>query len=196
MGAVPLPVPQPNGNSGERQRTNPISQEKSKRKSKSRLALADRRPSSTRHSKKGFSLAFPGPVPPSYNPPACRSNLSPSIPASAAAHRSTADRSKSNSPGATSPSWSCGLKFLDAANIKDLLALLRFVESPRDRIAGFRLMQLVPGFRPGGLEWARLWYEPHLDRIHEDAVRRCNDFIQLKQIASDATSGEAGAPLY
>ena len=31
-----------------------------------------------------------------------------------------------------------GLKFLDAAHIKDLLALLRFAENPRDRVAGFR----------------------------------------------------------
>ena len=28
-----------------------------------------------------------------------------------------------------------GLKFLDAAHIKDMLALLRFVENPRDRVA-------------------------------------------------------------
>jgi DNA helicase II / ATP-dependent DNA helicase PcrA len=41
-----------------------------------------------------------------------------------------------------------GLKFLDAAHIKDMLALLRFVENPRDRIAGFRLMQLMPGVGP------------------------------------------------
>ena len=38
-----------------------------------------------------------------------------------------------------------GLKFLDAAHVKDLLALLRFVENPRDRVAGFRLMHLIPG---------------------------------------------------
>src|SRR3981189_3022470 len=38
-----------------------------------------------------------------------------------------------------------GLKFLDAAHIKDMLALLRFVENPRDRVAGFRLMHLIPG---------------------------------------------------
>ena len=38
-----------------------------------------------------------------------------------------------------------GLKFLDAAHVKDMLALLRFVENPRDRVAGFRLMQLIPG---------------------------------------------------
>jgi DNA helicase-2/ATP-dependent DNA helicase PcrA len=40
-----------------------------------------------------------------------------------------------------------GLKFLDAAHIKDVLALLRFVENPRDRVAGFRLMHLIPGGR-------------------------------------------------
>ena len=30
----------------------------------------------------------------------------------------------------------------------------------------------------------RLWCEPHLDRIHEDAVVRRADLIQLEQIAS------------
>src|SRR5229473_2599148 len=157
-----------------------------------------------------------------------------------------------------------GLKFLDAAHIKDMLALLRFVENPRDRVAGFRLMQLLPGVGPtsaqrvldfiveaadplsevanapvpprvGSEDWsafvatigdlgtgragwpaelerARLWYELHLDRIHEDAVVRRADLIQLEQIASgypsrerflteltldppDATSDQAGVPL-
>jgi DNA helicase-2/ATP-dependent DNA helicase PcrA len=157
-----------------------------------------------------------------------------------------------------------GLKFLDSAHIKDMLALLRFVENARDRVAGFRLMQLLPGVGPtsaqrvldfmaeaadpiseigtapvpsrvGGEDWrafvatiedlrtgragwpaelerARLWYEPHLDRIHEDAVVRRADLIQLEQIASgypsrerflteltldppDATSDQAGVPL-
>ena len=154
-----------------------------------------------------------------------------------------------------------GLKFLDAAHIKDMLALLRFVENPRDRVAGFRLMHLIPGVGPASAqkvldymaagadpmaalrlapappragddwtdfigaiadirrsEWpadierARLWYEPHLDRIHEDAETRRADLIQLEQIASgypsrerflteltldppDATSDQAGVPL-
>lgn len=154
-----------------------------------------------------------------------------------------------------------GLKFLDAAHIKDMLALLRFVENPRDRVAGFRLMHLIPGVGPtsaqraldhiagaadpiaalahapapprAGEDWgtfiaavadlrtsnwpadlerARLWYEPHLDRIHEDAETRRADLIQLEQIASgypsrerflteltldppDATSDQAGVPL-
>src|SRR5438477_10087392 len=41
-----------------------------------------------------------------------------------------------------------GLKFLDTAHVRDILALLRFVENPRDGIAGFRLMQLIPGIGP------------------------------------------------
>jgi DNA helicase II / ATP-dependent DNA helicase PcrA len=157
-----------------------------------------------------------------------------------------------------------GLKFLDSAHIKDMLALLRFVENTRDRVAGFRLMQLLHGVGPtsaqrvldfmaeatdpiseianapvpsrvGGEDWsafvatiedlrkghagwpaemerARLWYEPHLDRIHEDANVRRADLIQLEQIACgypsrerflteltldppDATSDQAGVPL-
>src|SRR5712672_2730889 len=154
-----------------------------------------------------------------------------------------------------------GLKFLDTAHIKDMLALLRFVENPRDRVAGFRLLHLLPGVGPtsaqrvldhmleaadpiaalgnvpspprAGKDWrrfvdavadisrsdwpadlerARLWYEPHLERIHEDADTRRADLIQLEQIASgypsrerflteltldppDATSDQAGVPL-
>jgi DNA helicase II / ATP-dependent DNA helicase PcrA len=154
-----------------------------------------------------------------------------------------------------------GLKFLDAAHVKDVLALLRFVENPRDRVAGFRVLHLLPGIGPAsaqrildqmaeasdpihalchlpsppraGADWkafattvaelrysewpvdlerARLWYEPHLDRIHEEAETRKADLIQLEQIASgypsrerflteltldppDATSDQAGVPL-
>jgi ATP-dependent DNA helicase UvrD/PcrA len=156
-----------------------------------------------------------------------------------------------------------GLKFLDAAHIRDILALLRFVENPRDGIAGFRVMQLIPGIGPAAargvldhmmgaadpigalldapspprasddwqafvdtisslragrtgwpaeLERARRWYEPHLERLHEDAVTRRADLIQLEQIASgypsrerflteltldppDATSDQSGVPL-
>ncbi|MGX1786089.1 ATP-dependent helicase [Bosea sp. NPDC055332] len=155
-----------------------------------------------------------------------------------------------------------GLKFLDAAHVKDLLALLRFVENPRDRVSAFRVMQLLPGVGPtsaqrviehlaqapegaealrdappparAGEDWstfieaieelrsgrsgwpaeierARLWYEPHLERIHEDATTRQADLLQLEQIAGgypsrerflteltldppDATSDQAGVP--
>jgi DNA helicase II / ATP-dependent DNA helicase PcrA len=62
------------------------------------------------------------------------------------------------------------------------------------------------------LELARRWYEPHLDRIHEDSLTRRADLIQLEAIASgypsrerflteltldppDATSDQSGVPL-
>lgn len=41
-----------------------------------------------------------------------------------------------------------GLKFLDSAHVKDMLAALRFAQNMRDRVAGFRLMQLLPGIGP------------------------------------------------
>jgi len=154
-----------------------------------------------------------------------------------------------------------GLKFLDAAHVKDVLAVLRFAENPRDRVAGFRVLQLLPGIGPSAaaeiidsmamsldeamglaryrppsraaedwpafvetfvslrasskwpvdLERVRLWYEPHLERIHEDAVVRNADLLQLEQIAStyptrerflteltldppESTSDQAGPP--
>ena len=41
-----------------------------------------------------------------------------------------------------------GLKFLEAAHVKDVLALLRWAENPRDRVAGFRALQLTAGIGP------------------------------------------------
>jgi DNA helicase-2/ATP-dependent DNA helicase PcrA len=41
-----------------------------------------------------------------------------------------------------------GLKFLEAAHIKDVLAFLRWAENPRDRVAGFRVAQILPGVGP------------------------------------------------
>ena len=156
-----------------------------------------------------------------------------------------------------------GLKFLDTAHVKDMLALLRFVENPRDRVVGFRVMQLLPGVGPSfaqraldamagqpnplhalanipapprvGQSWAefvdvvqtigvrkagwpaemelaRLWYEPHLERIHDYAPTRLADLLELERIAAgypsrlrfladltldppEATSDQAGAPV-
>ena len=38
-----------------------------------------------------------------------------------------------------------GLKFLEAAHIKDVLAFLRVLENPRDEVSWFRLLRLLPG---------------------------------------------------
>ena len=41
-----------------------------------------------------------------------------------------------------------GLKFLEAGHVKDLLAVLRWADNPRNRIAAFRVLQLLPGMGP------------------------------------------------
>ncbi|PXW26578.1 DNA helicase-2 / ATP-dependent DNA helicase PcrA [Paraburkholderia caballeronis] len=159
-----------------------------------------------------------------------------------------------------------GLRFLDAVHVKDVLAVLRWAENPLDRVAGFRVAQLLPGVGPanaarlldqvaacsgayrtadalaafapppraaedwpafvalmdavcgrrtpwpGEFERVRRWYEPHLERNHEDAAARHADLVQMESIACtypsrerflteltldppDATSDESGVPL-
>ncbi|MCU0976418.1 MAG: ATP-dependent helicase [Steroidobacteraceae bacterium] len=45
-----------------------------------------------------------------------------------------------------------GLKFLEAAHVKDLLAVLRWADNPRNGIAAFRVLQLLPGMGPANAE--------------------------------------------
>ncbi|MEO8536556.1 MAG: ATP-dependent helicase [Betaproteobacteria bacterium] len=155
-----------------------------------------------------------------------------------------------------------GLKFLEGAHVKDVLSVLKWADNPRNRMAGFRALRLVPGvgpatatrlldtlaaagspcaelqafepapaiasdFRalcallamlqardhawPADLDAVVHWYEPHFQRIFDDAFVRRGDLAQLQQIAStyasrerflteltldppSATSDEAGAP--
>jgi len=155
-----------------------------------------------------------------------------------------------------------GLKFLEAAHVKDVLAVLKWADNPRNRIAGFRVLRLLPGIGPAtanrfldafsqapdaqrameafvpapslAADWGAFvallralgertaawpadidavvrWYDPHFERIFEDAFVRRGDLVQLQQIAStyasrerflteltldppNATSDEAGPP--
>jgi len=57
-----------------------------------------------------------------------------------------------------------GLKFLEAAHVKDTLGVLRLAENPRDRLAAFRVMQLLPGMGPSGARRALA----HLERRGAD----------------------------
>jgi DNA helicase-2/ATP-dependent DNA helicase PcrA len=41
-----------------------------------------------------------------------------------------------------------GLKFLEAAHVKDLMSVLRWCDNPRNSVAGFRVLKLVPGIGP------------------------------------------------
>ncbi|MBA4387818.1 MAG: ATP-dependent DNA helicase [Verrucomicrobia bacterium] len=42
-----------------------------------------------------------------------------------------------------------GLRFLEAAHVKDLIAFMRVIENPRDEMAWFRVLQLLDGIGPG-----------------------------------------------
>ncbi|MDB4966996.1 MAG: ATP-dependent helicase [Myxococcales bacterium] len=47
-----------------------------------------------------------------------------------------------------------GLKFLEAAHVKDAMCVLRWGENLRDRVASFRVLQLLPGVGPGSAQRA------------------------------------------
>jgi len=50
-----------------------------------------------------------------------------------------------------------GLRFLESAHVRDLLAFLRLAENPRDLLAGLRVLRLLPGVGP---RTARALLEP------------------------------------
>jgi DNA helicase-2/ATP-dependent DNA helicase PcrA len=41
-----------------------------------------------------------------------------------------------------------GLKFLEAGHVKDLLSVLKWAENPRNQVAAFRVLKLLPGMGP------------------------------------------------
>src|SRR6516162_5568718 len=41
-----------------------------------------------------------------------------------------------------------GLKFIEAAHVKDILAVLRWAQNPADRVTGFRVVQMLDGIGP------------------------------------------------
>ena len=134
-----------------------------------------------------------------------------------------------------------GLKFMEAAHVKDMLSVLRWVDNPRNALAAFRVLQLLPGMGPahaqriildmeqagGGLgllkdikkpaaalndlaklaklvaslaepqrPWpgqvrlVRDWYQPHMERMHEQTHTRIGDLDQLEQISAHFPSRE------
>ena len=72
-----------------------------------------------------------------------------------------------------------GLKFLEAAHVKDFLAILRWAQNGGDRIAGFRTLQLIPGVGPARA--ARIL----------DAVDETGAFGVVRNTAPPAGSSEA-----
>jgi DNA helicase-2/ATP-dependent DNA helicase PcrA len=127
-----------------------------------------------------------------------------------------------------------GLKFMEAAHVKDVLAVLRWADNPASRLAALRTVRLVPGMGPASvrrlldsdgplptfkpppaaaLPWSALlalldhlrseaarwpddlarvmaWYQPHLERLHDDARVRLADLQQLARMAAGHGSRE------
>jgi DNA helicase-2/ATP-dependent DNA helicase PcrA len=46
-----------------------------------------------------------------------------------------------------------GLKFLEAAHVKDMIAVLRWADNPRNTLSAFRVLQLLPGMGPVNARW-------------------------------------------
>ncbi len=46
-----------------------------------------------------------------------------------------------------------GLKFLEGAHVKDMLSVLRWADNPRNDLAAFRAVQIVPGMGPVNARW-------------------------------------------
>jgi DNA helicase-2/ATP-dependent DNA helicase PcrA len=47
-----------------------------------------------------------------------------------------------------------GLKFMEAAHVKDLLSVLRWADNPRNTLAAFRVLQFMPGMGPANAKKA------------------------------------------
>ena len=149
-----------------------------------------------------------------------------------------------------------GLKFMEAAHVKDVLSVLRWADNPQATLPALRTVRLVPGMGPASVRrlldhrgaladfkpppaatvpWRALldlmqhlrsvdarwpddlkrvvsWYQPHLERLHDDARVRLADLEQIGHIATghrsrerfitelaldppEASSDEAGVPL-
>ncbi|MDH3707685.1 MAG: ATP-dependent helicase, partial [Acidimicrobiia bacterium] len=66
-----------------------------------------------------------------------------------------------------------GLRFLEAAHIKDLMAMLRMLENPADQLAWNRVLAMAEGVGPATV--ARVAGELGLDRHSDDALVRFCD---------------------
>jgi DNA helicase-2/ATP-dependent DNA helicase PcrA len=65
-----------------------------------------------------------------------------------------------------------GLKFLEAAHVKDALAILRWADNPRNRVAAWRTLQLLPGVGPRRADqiWTRFEAASHCWRALRTGV--------------------------
>lgn len=70
-----------------------------------------------------------------------------------------------------------GLKFLEAAHVKDVLSILRFADNPKHKISGFRVLKMLPRIGPRTAESILL----HLNN-------QSNDLYSLSNYQSNMTN--------
>ena len=85
-----------------------------------------------------------------------------------------------------------GLKFLDSAHVKDVLAVLRFAENPKDRVAAFRVMQLIPGIGPSAAGNALEAMEGYKPLSAEAVVAAAPDVIVVSREGLEMAGGVEG----
>jgi DNA helicase-2/ATP-dependent DNA helicase PcrA len=93
-----------------------------------------------------------------------------------------------------------GLKFLEAAHIKDVLSILRWCENPRDRVAGFRAVQLLPGIGPSTAAKIldQVEAEPHAtDVLHDIEVPKttAQDWPAFTKLVEQMRQGKTTWPV-
>jgi DNA helicase-2/ATP-dependent DNA helicase PcrA len=72
-----------------------------------------------------------------------------------------------------------GLKFLEAAHVKDMLSILRWAENPKNEVAAFRVLKLLPGMGPG-----------NASRCHEQMQRDDYLFSTLRHFRAPAAAAK------
>ncbi len=72
-----------------------------------------------------------------------------------------------------------GLKFLEAAHVKDLLSILKWAENPKNEVAAFRVLKLLPGMGPANAA-----------RCFEQLAASDHLFTSLRQCRPPAAAAE------
>ncbi|MDZ4167538.1 MAG: ATP-dependent helicase, partial [Coriobacteriia bacterium] len=97
-----------------------------------------------------------------------------------------------------------GLKFVEMAHVKDLVAYLRLAENPRDQIAALRVLELLPGIGPRtaaalaeALAAAGGDFEAWVDHgVPEATSETWPDFVALMRALARAPVGDVAAQLH
>ena len=93
-----------------------------------------------------------------------------------------------------------GLKFLEAAHVKDLLSVLKWAENPKNEVAAFRVLKLLPGMGPSNATrcFEHLAVADHLFsslrefRPPSAAASEWDGFCRLLEALSGAESDDRG----